>query len=78
MKIYICENVFVPLRAGPTHRSEMLSQILFGEKYRLTDTSGTWLKIEIFLDKYTGIDKKPVINLPMGDINEYKKYLKTL
>jgi signal recognition particle GTPase len=29
-------------------------------------------------NKYTGMEKKPVINLPMGDINEYKKYLKTL
>lgn len=28
--------------------------------------------------KITGIDRKPVIDLPMGDINEYKKYLKTL
>ena len=28
--------------------------------------------------KITGIDRKPVIELPMGEINEYKKYLKTL
>jgi len=28
--------------------------------------------------KITGIDRKPVIELPMGDINEYRKYLKTL
>ena len=28
--------------------------------------------------KYTGMERKPVIDLPMGDINEYKKYLKTL
>ena len=26
----------------------------------------------------TGLERKPVIELPMGDINEYKKYLKTL
>ena len=29
-------------------------------------------------NKYTGMERKPVIELPMGDINEYKKYLKTL
>ncbi len=29
-------------------------------------------------NKYTGMERKPVIDLPMGDINEYKKYLKTL
>jgi hypothetical protein len=26
----------------------------------------------------TGLERKPVIELPMGDINEYKKYLKLL
>ena len=29
-------------------------------------------------NKSTGLERKPVIDLPMGDINEYKKYLKTL
>jgi hypothetical protein len=29
-------------------------------------------------EKATGLTKKPVIELPIGDINEYKKYLKTL
>jgi signal recognition particle GTPase len=28
--------------------------------------------------KITGIERKPVIDLPMGDINGYKKYLKLL
>jgi cell wall-associated NlpC family hydrolase len=32
----------------------MLSQILFGEKYRMTDISGNWMKIETFFDNYTG------------------------
>ncbi|HUX97790.1 MAG TPA: C40 family peptidase [Bacteroidales bacterium] len=54
MEIFVCENVFVPLRSGPTHKSEMMSQILFGEKYRVTDTAGNWMKIETLFDKYTG------------------------
>jgi len=29
-------------------------------------------------EKSTGLNRKPVIELPMGDINEYRKYLKTL
>ena len=29
-------------------------------------------------NRSTGLERKPVIELPMGDINEYKKYLKTL
>lgn len=54
MEIFICENVFVPLRSGPSHKSEMLSQILFGEKYRITDKIGHWYKIETLFDNYSG------------------------
>ncbi len=54
MEIYICENVFVPLRSGPSHRSEMLSQVLFGEKYEVLDQIGHWMKISTIFDNYTG------------------------
>jgi cell wall-associated NlpC family hydrolase len=54
METFICENVFVPLRAGPSHRSEMLSQVLFGEKYNILDKTGHWLKIETQFDNYQG------------------------
>ncbi|MBA4321936.1 MAG: hydrolase Nlp/P60 [Odoribacter sp.] len=54
MEKFTCENVFVPLRSGPSHKSEMLSQILFGEKYSILDQSGKWLKIESLFDNYTG------------------------
>jgi cell wall-associated NlpC family hydrolase len=54
METYICENVFVPLRSGPSHKTEMLSQVLFGEKYSVTDKAGSWLKIETLFDKYLG------------------------
>lgn len=51
---YICENVFVPLRSGPTHKSEMLSQVLFGEKYKIIDKAGHWMKVETRFDSYEG------------------------
>jgi gamma-D-glutamyl-L-lysine dipeptidyl-peptidase len=54
MEKFICENVFVPLRSGPSHKSEMLSQVLFGESYYVIDKSGSWMKIETKFDKYTG------------------------
>ena len=54
MVTYICENVFVPLRSGPTHRSEMLSQVLFGEKYTILEKIGHWLKIETQFDNDQG------------------------
>jgi cell wall-associated NlpC family hydrolase len=54
MDRYICENVFVPLRSGPTHKSEMLSQVLFGEKYEILDQVGHWMKITTLFDSYNG------------------------
>ena len=54
MEILICKNVFVPLRSGPSHKSEMLSQVLFGEKYRIIDYIGHWYKIETLFDNYAG------------------------
>lgn len=54
MERFICENIFVPLRSGPSHKSEMLSQILFGEKYSIIGQSGSWLKIETVFDSYPG------------------------
>jgi len=52
--MFICENVFVPLRSGPSHKTEMLSQVLFGEKYTVIDKVGTWMKVETNFDKYNG------------------------
>lgn len=54
MERFICENVFVPLRSGPSHKTEMLSQVLFGERYTVIDRSGSWLKIETDFDRYKG------------------------
>jgi hypothetical protein len=54
MEKYICENVFVPLRSGPSHKSEMLSQVLFGEKYHIIDNIGHWIKIETCFDNFQG------------------------
>jgi gamma-D-glutamyl-L-lysine dipeptidyl-peptidase len=54
MEVFICENVYVPLRSAPSHKSEMLSQILFGEKYRIVDQIGHWTKVETIFDNYSG------------------------
>lgn len=54
MERYICDNVFIPLRSGPTHKSEMLSQILFGERFSVIDKAVKWLRIETAFDSYQG------------------------
>jgi gamma-D-glutamyl-L-lysine dipeptidyl-peptidase len=68
MENYVCENVFVPLRSGPSHKTEMLSQVLFGEKYSVSERVGTWMKIETIFDKYMGwIDMGHLQHSPVED-----------
>jgi len=75
MGIFICENVFVPLRSGPSHKSEMLSQVLFGEKYRIIDHIGHWHKIETLFDNYTGWIDEDHIQNSAGSENSNGKVL---
>jgi len=66
MELYICSNVFVPLRSGPSHKSEMLSQILFGEKYTIRGKAGNWIKVTTLFDNYSGwIDLDHVQPMPV-------------
>lgn len=54
MDLFICTNIFIPLRSAPVHRAEMVSQLLFGERFQVIDSAATWLKIETLFDLYTG------------------------
>ncbi|HPB25356.1 MAG TPA: C40 family peptidase [Bacteroidales bacterium] len=55
----ICVLSVVPVRAEPSDTSEIVSQLLFGELFRLTETRRSWVKICMTYDNYEGwIDKK--------------------
>lgn len=54
MENFICTNVYIPLRAAPSHRAEMVSQVIFGERFRITDTVSHWFRIETLFDDYRG------------------------
>jgi cell wall-associated NlpC family hydrolase len=57
----ICNLPVVPARAEPDDRSEMTTQLLFGETLTITEELGNWLKIKIHHDGYEGwIDRKQV------------------
>lgn len=64
----------VPMRAEPDERSEMVSQVLFGEHFCVLDETEKWYQIELQHDKYTGwIDKKCFFEIPF---EFYKKLSK--
>lgn len=46
MEIAICLPAYAPMKAGPAHQSEQLSQLLSGEPVRLLENAGDWSLIE--------------------------------
>ena len=63
----ICNLSIVPCRKEPSDKSEMVTQLLFGEHFELLDTKGNWQLIRIAYDGYEcWIDKKQFH--PIADI----------
>jgi gamma-D-glutamyl-L-lysine dipeptidyl-peptidase len=55
----ICLLRIMPLRREPSEKSEMVSQLLFGEAYEIAEKKEEWLSVITEFDGYTGwIDKK--------------------
>ncbi len=54
MKFAICQISVSPLRAEPSDRAEMVSQVLFGEKVEILETKKNWIKIKADFDGYEG------------------------
>ncbi|MBK0380949.1 C40 family peptidase [Mucilaginibacter segetis] len=54
MEYGICNLAIVPLRAEPSDRSEMISQLLFGEAFEITEWTNKWAKITMAIDGYSG------------------------
>jgi cell wall-associated NlpC family hydrolase len=55
----ICPLAQIPVRLEPSDRSEMVTQVLFGETFSILEEKGNWLLIRMHLDNYEGwIDRK--------------------
>lgn len=64
MKHGICLLTLIPMRSEPSEKSEMVSQILFGEYFRIEEIKGSWAKIILNEDGYSGwIDVKTITPL---------------
>jgi hypothetical protein len=71
MEYGICLLSVIPLRAEPSHKSEMVTQLLFGELYQVLDKENSWYRIRTSFDNYEGwIDSVQVSNL---DEHEYRR-----
>ncbi len=59
MKFAICQVSVAPVRRSSSDKSEMVTQLLFGETVEITEKKGTWRKIKCSWDNYPGwVDHK--------------------
>ncbi|NHM07775.1 C40 family peptidase [Flavobacterium sp. CYK-4] len=55
----ICNLAIIPLRAESSDRSEIVSQVLFGEHFQVLEMQKQWARIRLQYDNYEGwIDSK--------------------
>jgi len=81
MKYGISHLSQIALREEPNHKSQLVSQLLFGDAYQIEDILDDWLKIKTLDCGYEGyIDKKLWNELHEEDAAEYmsiNKYIVT-
>ena len=69
----ICNLSLVPVRREPSDKSEMVSQLLFGEMVEIINKQENWRKITMLYDGYTGwIDKKQIVSISDEEIKKIK------
>ncbi len=54
MKNGICLIAIAAVRMHPDHKSEMVTQLLFGERFFILDKTSDWLAVELAMDHYRG------------------------
>lgn len=73
MNYGICTLALVPLRLEQAHRSEMVSQVLFGELFEILDKQPDWTSIRLLETDYLGwIQNGQFVKL---DEEEMQRYL---
>ena len=70
MQYGICNLSIVPLRFEPSDKTELVSQILYGEFFKVLECRKSWSKIRLAFDKYEGwIDNKQYVQISEEQYN---------
>jgi gamma-D-glutamyl-L-lysine dipeptidyl-peptidase len=70
----ICNLAIIPLRIEPSDRSEIVSQVLFGEHFEILETQKQWSKIKLQFDDYEGwVDSKQYQTISETDYKNLSK-----
>ena len=68
MNYGICNLSIIALRIEADDRSEMVSQLLFGDHFKILEKSKQWYKIKLAFDDYEGwIDSKQCLKIKKKD-----------
>jgi gamma-D-glutamyl-L-lysine dipeptidyl-peptidase len=71
MKKLLCHLAVVPMRKEPSDRSEMVSQVIYGETMDILEEHEKWYMIQLSHDGYQGwIDKKQAIPYNIDTANK--------
>ncbi len=74
MKYGLCNLSVVPLRAEPSDASELVSQVLYGELFKVVEQRKKWSRIRLFFDKYEGwVDNKQILLISEEEYRTLKK-----
>lgn len=72
MYFAICHLSVVPVRASNSDKSELVTQLLFGEVVEVIERKGSWWYIRCTWDNYLGwIDEKQVILITPSEAEQY-------
>jgi len=64
MQYGICNLSIVPLRFEPSDKTELVSQVLYGDYFKVLEQRKSWSKIRLAFDKYEGwIDNKQYLEI---------------
>jgi hypothetical protein len=69
----ICNLSIVPLRAEASDVSELTTQVLYGEHFKILESRKKWSRIRLAFDTYEGwIDNKQFINISEEDYSNFE------
>jgi hypothetical protein len=73
MQYGICNLSIVPLRIEPSDSTELVSQVLYGEIFKILEQRKSWSRIRLAFDKYEGwIDNKQYLEIHEDDYKNIK------
>ncbi len=79
MAFGIADLSIIPMRREPSERSEMVSQILFGELYEILEETEKWIYVRLFHDGYEGwIDRKMYVCVNDEYLQTYQSNIQVL